>query len=236
MCPATTEMAGSGRKTMSEKAARCLGTMFQRISIAINAEKDRLSELDGAIGDADHGITMSLGFMAVNAELAKLDLAQALPSEIFSVAASAFLDAVGATTGPLVATPFPRASPAPTAAYSPSPTHQGVIVDAMRAAVQRRRTAFPAVTATAEAGIATPEAAVNAKAHSRDVTPMWNAILEAAETGANSTSSMVAARGRAARLGERSLGHVDPGAASAVIILRAMRETFVEAKSSVERR
>ncbi|RUU74709.1 DAK2 domain-containing protein, partial [Mesorhizobium sp. M7A.F.Ca.MR.362.00.0.0] len=46
--------------------------------------------------------------------------------------------------------------------------------------------------------------------------------------GANSTRSMVAARGRAARLGERSLGHMDPGAASAVIILRAMKDTFGE--------
>jgi dihydroxyacetone kinase-like protein len=56
----------------------------------------------------------------------------------------------------------------------------------------------------------------------------WNSILEAAEAGANSTRSMVATRGRAARLGERSLGHMDPGAASAVIILRAMKETFDE--------
>lgn len=57
---------------------------------------------------------------------------------------------------------------------------------------------------------------------------MWNRILEAAEKGADSTRSMVAARGRAARLGERSLGHVDPGAASAVIILRSMRDSFYE--------
>ena len=221
---------------MSEKAARCLGTMFQRISIAINAEKDRLSELDGAIGDADHGITISLGFMAVNAELAKLDLAQALPSEIFSVAASAFLDAVGASTGPLYATAFRRASQALKTDESLSTACQAMIVDEMRAGIQQRGKGQRGDKTMLDAWIPAAEAAVNAKAHSRDVTPMWNAILEAAETGANSTSSMVAARGRAARLGERSLGHVDPGAASAVIILRAMRETFVEAKSSVERR
>ena len=56
---------------------------------------------------------------------------------------------------------------------------------------------------------------------------MWANIVAAAEAGAKATRSMVAARGRAARLGERSLGHVDPGAASTVIILRAMRETLV---------
>lgn len=67
---------------MPENAARHLSSMFQRISIAITAEKDHLSELDGAIGDADHGITMALGFMAVNAELTKLDLERTLPSEV----------------------------------------------------------------------------------------------------------------------------------------------------------
>lgn len=213
---------------MSEKAARCLGAMFQRISIAINAEKDRLSELDGAIGDADHGITMALGFMAVNAELAKLDPSQALPSEIFSVAATAFLDAVGASTGPLYATAFRRASQALKTEESLSPASQAMIVDEMRAGIQLRGKGQRGDKTMLDAWIPAAEAAINAKAHSSDVASMWNAVVEAAESGANSTSSMVAARGRAARLGERSLGHIDPGAASAVIILRAMRDTFEE--------
>ncbi|MGY5803977.1 dihydroxyacetone kinase subunit DhaL [Rhizobium sp. LEGMi12c] len=213
---------------MSEKAARCLGTMFQRISIAINAEKDRLSELDGAIGDADHGITMSLGFMAVNAELAKLDLAQTLPSEVFSVAASAFLDAVGASTGPLYATAFRRASQALKADESLSPACQAMIIDEMRAGIQQRGKGQRGDKTMLDAWVPAAEAAIEAQARSRDVIAMWNSIVDAAEAGANSTSSMVAARGRAARLGERSLGHIDPGAASAVIILRAMRDTFVE--------
>ena len=213
---------------MSEKAARCLGTMFQRISIAINAEKDRLSELDGAIGDADHGITMSLGFMAVNAELAKLDLAQTLPSEIFSVAASAFLDAVGASTGPLYATAFRRASQALKTDESLSPACQAMIIDEMRAGIQQRGKGQRGDKTMLDAWIPAAEAAIEAQARSRDVIAMWNSIVDAAEAGANSTSSMVAARGRAARLGERSLGHIDPGAASAVIILRAMQDKFVE--------
>ena len=216
---------------MPEKAARCLGTMFQRISIAINAEKDRLSELDGAIGDADHGITMSLGFMAVNAELAKLDLAQVSPSEIFSTAASAFLDAVGASTGPLYATAFRRASQALKADESLSTACQAMIIDEMRSGIQQRGKGQRGDKTMLDAWIPAAEAAIDAKAGSRDIAAMWSAILEAAEAGANSTSSMVAARGRAARLGERSLGHIDPGAASAVIILRAMRDTFVEGKA-----
>jgi hypothetical protein len=57
---------------------------------------------------------------------------------------------------------------------------------------------------------------------------MWRDVLIAAEAGAALTCSMIAARGRAARLGERALGHLDPGAASAVVILKAMALTFCE--------
>jgi dihydroxyacetone kinase-like protein len=64
---------------MSESAARALARMFGRMAEAIEAEKDHLSELDGAIGDGDHGITMSLGFKAVNKALAALDLDAASP-------------------------------------------------------------------------------------------------------------------------------------------------------------
>ena len=73
------------------------------------------------------------------------------------------------------------------------------------------------------------EAAIKAHSHSMSIIEMWNDILEAAETGSDSTRSMVATRGRAARLGERSLGHIDPGAASAILILRAMRDSLTEA-------
>ena len=55
---------------------------------------------------------------------------------------------------------------------------------------------------------------------------MWREVVAAAEAGAASTRSMVASKGRAARLGERALGHVDPGATSAVVILKAMALTF----------
>ena len=123
---------------MPENAARRLSSMFQRISIAITAEKDHLSELDGAIGDADHGITMALGFMAVNAALAKVDLEQVLPSEIFTVAASAFLDAVGASTGPLYATAFRRAAQGLKPDESLSIAGQVAIVEGMTAGIKER--------------------------------------------------------------------------------------------------
>ena len=70
------------------------------------------------------------------------------------------------------------------------------------------------------------EAAANALANKADSPSFWREIVTAAEHGANATCSMVAAKGRAARVGGRSLGHMDPGAASAVIIIRAMAEVL----------
>ncbi|MFB9984178.1 dihydroxyacetone kinase subunit DhaL [Mesorhizobium kowhaii] len=213
---------------MSDNAARRLSRMFYRISIAIEAGKDHLSDLDGAIGDADHGITMSLGFMAVNAELAKLDLDHMLASDVFTAAASAFLDAVGASTGPLYATAFRRAAQALKQDERLSAAGQAAIVEAMTTGIKERGKGQRGDKTMLDAWIPATEAAVGACARAAGSRDMWKGILEAAEAGANSTRSMVAARGRAARLGERSLGHMDPGAASAVIILRAMKDTFGE--------
>ncbi|AYG63278.1 dihydroxyacetone kinase subunit DhaL [Rhizobium jaguaris] len=213
---------------MSENAARRLSRMFHRISVLIAAEKDHLSDLDGAIGDADHGITMSLGFQAVNGELAKRDLDHMLPSEVFTAAATAFLDAVGASTGPLYATAFRRAAQALKQDESLSPAGQAIIVEAMTAGIKERGKGQRGDKTMLDAWIPAAEAANGAQARAVGPSEMWSGILEAAEAGANSTRSMVATRGRAARLGERSLGHMDPGAASAVIILRAMKDALVE--------
>lgn len=211
---------------MAESASRFLSRMFQLIAMAMQAEKDHLSELDGAVGDADHGITMALGFAAVNSAVAKLDLDRVLPSEVLSAAASAFLDAVGASTGPLYATAFRKAAQVLKQDESLSPAGQVAIVEAIAQGIKDRGKGQRGDKTMLDAWIPAMEAAVAARERGAEPDEMWREIVDAGETGANATRSMVAARGRAARLGERSLGHVDPGAASAVIILRAMRDTF----------
>ncbi|KXF75786.1 dihydroxyacetone kinase [Paramesorhizobium deserti] len=217
---------------MSESAARRLSRMFQLISLAIDAKQDHLSDLDGAIGDADHGITMSLGFAAVNSELAKLDLDRMLPSEVFSAAATAFLNAVGASTGPLYATAFRKAAQALKPLESLSPADQAIIIEAMATGIKDRGKGQRGDKTMLDAWIPAAEAAAKAASREATAAEMWSSILAAAQDGANATRSMVAARGRAARLGERSLGHMDPGSASAVIILNAMRDAFTEGSDS----
>ncbi|RUU78614.1 DAK2 domain-containing protein, partial [Mesorhizobium sp. M7A.F.Ca.MR.362.00.0.0] len=149
---------------MADNAARQLSRMFYRISIAIEAGKDHLSDLDGAIGDADHGITMSLGFMAVNAELAKLNLDDTLPSEVLTAAASAFLDAVGASTGPLYATAFRRAAQALKQEDCLSSTGQAAIVEAMTTGIMERGKGQRGDKTMLDAWIPATEAAASARA------------------------------------------------------------------------
>lgn len=213
---------------MSISAARVLCRMFGDIFAAIEAEKDHLTALDGAIGDADHGITMSLGFHAVAMRLAGMDLDQATGSTIFTDAAAAFLDAVGASSGPLYASAFLQAAKVLENNDRLSLANQAAIVEAMTAGIRQRGKGQRGDKTMLDAWIPAAEAAINVRTDWTDAAEMWTCITQAAQVGANATRSMVAARGRAARLGERSLGHIDPGAASAVIVLQAMMKSFVD--------
>ncbi|WFS00730.1 dihydroxyacetone kinase subunit DhaL [Rhizobium tumorigenes] len=211
---------------MNESAARSLGRMFHDISAAIDRQKDLLTSLDGAIGDADHGITMSLGFHAVTMELARLDLDTAAASTVFATAASTFLDAVGASTGPLYASAFLKVAKVLETDASLSLANQVAVIEALTLGIQQRGKGQRGDKTMLDAWIPAMETALAAKAEGTTPSDMWRRVIAAAETGAGATSSMVAARGRAARLGQRSLGHIDPGAASAAIILRAMMDTL----------
>jgi phosphoenolpyruvate---glycerone phosphotransferase subunit DhaL len=211
---------------MVEPLSHCLGRMFQNISESIEDAKDHLSALDGAIGDADHGVTMSIGFQAVKTELGRCNLEGLSPVEVMNLAAMAFLNSVGASTGPLYATGFRRAGQALKDATAATPEAQAALVSGIAAGVRERGKGQRGDKTMLDAWIPAAEAAIDANRRSTDSEEMWRAILAAAEAGAASTGSMVAVRGRAARLGERALGHIDPGAASAVVILKAMAEAF----------
>jgi dihydroxyacetone kinase-like protein len=213
---------------MAELLSRCLSRMFHNIADSIEDAKDQLCALDGAIGDADHGVTMSIGFQAVKNELSKRNLDAMPPADLMNLVAMAFLNAIGASTGPLYATGFRRAAQAVAGATSATPEVQAALVKGITDGVRERGKGQRGDKTMLDAWIPATEAAANAVNRSASVDEMWWDILIAAEAGAVLTCSMVAARGRAARLGERALGHLDPGAASAVVILKAMALTFCE--------
>jgi phosphoenolpyruvate---glycerone phosphotransferase subunit DhaL len=213
---------------MQKDAARLLNVMFSRISSSIAAERDHLTELDGAIGDADHGITMSLGFAAVVSALGKSDVKSLSAADTMRLAASSFLDAVGASTGPLYATAFQSAANVFETNQSLELSEQVAMIEAIASGIRRRGGGQRGDKTMLDAWIPAADAAAAALRQGRNVRDIWSGAVEAGEGGAASTRSMVATRGRAAKLGERSLGHMDPGAASAVLILKAMQQTFTD--------
>lgn len=204
-----------------------LVAMFTAIAAAIAADKDRLCALDGVIGDADHGIAMELGFTAIREALAATDAAKLEPTAVFNLAAKSFLNAIGASSGPLYATAFMRAG----AAVKGKPTLDASdivgVVQAIAKGIEDRGKAEPGEKTMIDAWHPAALAIAAAHAEKADLAASLDAAVAAATAGAEATKAMVASKGRSARLGERSLGHMDPGAASAVTILTAMRAALV---------
>ncbi|WP_062207051.1 dihydroxyacetone kinase subunit DhaL [Aureimonas sp. AU12] len=200
--------------------------MFALASAAIEAERDALCDLDGAIGDADHGTTMALGLRAVVTALGPPGRDAIAPSEVFRTAAAAFLDAVGASTGPLYATGFRRAAQRLDGADAFGLAEQAQMLAAIAAGIAERGKGGRGDKTMLDAWLPARDAAEVALVRGDAPVAFWNGVVAAGGEGAEATRSMVASRGRAARLGERSLGHLDPGAVSAVLILKAMAAVF----------
>ncbi|PBB27615.1 MULTISPECIES: dihydroxyacetone kinase subunit DhaL [unclassified Mesorhizobium] len=203
-----------------------LKRMFDTIAVAIEADKDRLCQLDGVIGDADHGIAMALGFNAVRDALASLDLAATEPTALLNTAAKSFLNAVGASSGPLYATAFMRAGAAVKGNAALADADFTALFQAMAQGIKDRGKAEPGEKTMVDAWQPAAEAAAAASVAGKTLAQCLEAALAAAARGAEATKDMIAAKGRSSRLGERSLGHIDPGAASAVTVIGAMRKSL----------
>lgn len=210
---------------MTDITSARLIAMFTAIADAIDAEKDRLCALDGVIGDADHGIAMSLGFGAVRDALAPLEAAD--PTTLFNTAAKSFLNAVGASSGPLYATAFMRAGASVKGMASLGDADFVAALQAMSKGIQDRGKAAIGEKTMVDAWAPAAQAAATSHANGDGIAASLDAALAAAKAGAESTKAMMASKGRAERLGERSLGHMDPGAASAVMIIEAMRDAML---------
>lgn len=203
-----------------------LKRMFDAIAAAMEADKDRLCQLDGVIGDADHGIAMALGFNAARNALAALDLSATEPTALLNTAAKSFLNAVGASSGPLYATAFMRGAAAVKGKATLESADVIAIFGAMAQGIKDRGKAELGEKTMVDAWQPAAEAAAAAQAAGKSLPESLEAAFAAAERGAEATKDMIAAKGRSSRLGERSLGHIDPGAASAVTVIGAMARSL----------
>lgn len=181
---------------------------------AVEREADRLTELDSAIGDADHGSNLQRGFRAVTAALDKEPPAD--PGAVLTLAGRQLISTVGGASGPLYGTLLRRTGKALGDAAEVTPAQFAEALGAGVAAV--------AQLGGAKAGDKTMldalEPAVEALGTS------FAAAAEAADRGALATVPLQARKGRASYLGERSIGHQDPGATSAALLIAALARTL----------
>jgi dihydroxyacetone kinase-like protein len=185
---------------------------------AMADHREELIELDRPIGDSDHGENMDRGFKAVTAKLAETP--PETPGAALKLTAMTLISKVGGAAGPLYGTAFLRAA---TALGDEAEIDAATLVTALQAArdgIVARGKAEPGDKTMVDAWTPAIEAAA-AAASDGDVRKVLTAAAEAAEAGAVSTDPMQARKGRASYLGERSIGHRDPGAVSTALILRA---------------
>jgi dihydroxyacetone kinase-like protein len=194
-----------------------------RAAAAVVAEhRVELSELDRAIGDGDHGENLNRGFTAV---VAALDAgAPETPGAVLKLVATTLISKVGGAAGPLYGTAFLRAS----AKLGPAAELDvPALLDALRAGlegVQARGKAVGGDATMVDALIPAVSAAEKAAEDGGDVAAVLTAAADAADRGAESTVDLVPRKGRASYLGERAVGHLDPGARSSALLLRAFAE------------
>jgi dihydroxyacetone kinase-like protein len=188
----------------------------------IEANRDHLTQLDAAIGDADHGINLARGFAAV---LGALDAASpGGPGAILTLTGNTLISKVGGASGPLYGTAFRRAGKSLGDAADVDLPAVSAALDAALAGVQQLGAAREGDKTMVDALAAATRAFSKAIAEGASPDDALASLADAAEAGAAATVSMQALKGRASYLGPRSVGHEDPGAVSTALILGALRD------------
>jgi len=207
----------------------------------IHVEAPALTSLDQAIGDGDHGINIDRGFTAIVAALDGQERSGAgagsdqEPSDaeasalLLRTAGKTLISTVGGASGPLYGTAFLRAAAAvsSTDAGTNGAHAQAALVAALEAAaagIAALGKAAPGEKTMLDALVPASEAARAALEGGGDLAAVTAAARDAAESGAAATIPMLARKGRASYLGERSVGHQDPGATSSALLLRALAD------------
>jgi dihydroxyacetone kinase-like protein len=193
----------------------------------IEANRDHLTQLDAAIGDADHGINLARGFTAVLGVLNTAGpgaTAPATPGGILTVTGNTLISKVGGASGPLYGTAFRRAGKALGNAADVDLPALSAALDAALAGVQQLGAAREGDKTMVDALAAATRAFSKAIAEGASQDDALSVLVEAATAGATATISMQALKGRASYLGPRSVGHEDPGAVSTALILGALRD------------
>lgn len=191
----------------------------------VSANKEQLTQLDAAVGDGDHGINMDRGMSAV---LAKLDAATEEQDigALLKTVGMTLVSTVGGAGGPLYGTLFLQMGTAVSGKDELGPDDWAAALEAGIAGVQARGKAEPGDKTMIDALIPGRDALKSALAEGASFEDALRQSADAAGQGMRDTVPLVARKGRASYLGERSAGHQDPGATSSHLLLEAAAETW----------
>jgi dihydroxyacetone kinase-like protein len=215
---------------MEEKVSQTqIVDWFEKIAKTIEENKDYLTELDAAIGDADHGINMDRGFKKAIAQL--LQNRNSDIGTLLKTIAMTLISSVGGASGPLYGTLFLRASS--TVAGKQDLTAQDLanLLQAGKDGVIQRGKANLGDKTMLDALSPAVETYTTAIGQNRSLVDALREAISATEEGMKTTIPLVAKKGRASYLGERSAGHQDPGATSTYLILRCLLEVLEKERS-----
>ncbi|HEY9575806.1 MAG TPA: dihydroxyacetone kinase subunit DhaL [Lachnospiraceae bacterium] len=198
--------------------------IIEKIADEIIKNKEYLTELDRVIGDGDHGVNLARGFEEIKAQLPTYT--SLTYSDIFQKMGMALLTKVGGASGAIYGTAFMSAG---MHCKGKTELEKEDIVDILKAmidGVQKRGKAILGEKTLLDTVIPVYEFLKESLEKGEDIFSRLKEIQNIAEKGMESTKNIVATKGRASYVGERSLGHIDPGAASSYMMIKVICETI----------
>ncbi|MEX2203074.1 MAG: dihydroxyacetone kinase subunit DhaL [Actinomycetota bacterium] len=198
--------------------------MIRAFAVTVTEQKEYLTELDSAIGDADHGINMDRGMKAV---ITKIDAQE--PTDVgalLKTVGMTLVSTVGGAGGPLYGTLFLQLGTATAGKETLEAPDWAAALDAAVTGVQARGKAVLEDKTMVDALIPARDAYRQALEEGASFADALRRSTAAAEDGMKATVPLVARKGRASYLGERSAGHQDPGATSSWLLLKTIADTW----------
>jgi dihydroxyacetone kinase-like protein len=195
---------------------------IELVAARIKEQRDYLTRLDSAIGDADHGVNLDRGFTAVLTKLSSV--ADKDVGSILKTVGTTLVSTVGGASGPLYGTAFLRAGMATANRFELSGDELLAALEAALEGIQTRGKSTRGEKTMIDAIGPGVDALKAALAAGDDLLTALQKGVAACEEGMKATVPMLATKGRASYLGERSIGHQDPGATSAYLMAAALLE------------
>jgi len=202
---------------------RSLSKMLVFVAGEIARHETELNDLDAAVGDGDHGITMRIGFEAIRDRLGQIDPATPIDG-ILRESGSAFLGATGGAIGVVMGKMLLAGGKALQGVLEIRAPHFRLLLTSMETSVAASGKVKPGDRTILDAIHGAAAATKASDSGAQDLDAIVDLAASAAQDAARSTAGMLCRVGRASRLGNRVLGHPDPGATSFAIILRAMHD------------